>query len=262
MVDVKVNDDMLVLITDLTNLEQTKLMILATIYTRKLEQKKQEKIENFKKYLLDQIAFYKRNPDKYTAQIDSYIELYKKKIDEVIKQFEILYKYLQNEIIFAQTNQKIAIANFVASKRGLDKATVDNNIALIEKSNKKVFATAQKKLNYDIIIDECTIKLKQSIDDTLEAIDDIFTISSEKLMINQIGIIEKIKYNFMTTFFGKKSFEKNVIMPLENDFKHIRKLVMEIISETKLEIVACTSQLEKIRNDINCSFNETLNKVS
>lgn len=262
MDNVKVNDDMLVLITELTGLEQNKLMLLSTIYTRKIKEIKKEKIDEFRKYLLDEIVFYKRNLDKYNLQIDEYVETYEKKINEVIEQFEILYKYLQNEIVFAQTNQKIAVANFVASKRGLDKATADNNIALIEKSNKKIFATAQKKLNYDIVIDECTIKLKQCIDDTVDAIDDLFDISSDKLLISPKGIINKIKYNFMITFNGKKSFEKNVILPLEIKLKNIRKTVMETISETKFEIIACTSQLEKMRNDINCSFNEILNKVS
>lgn len=262
MENVKVNDDMLVLITELTGLEQNKLMLLAAIYTRKVQEIKREKIDKFRKYLSDEIVFYKRNLDKYTSQIDEYVEIYEKKLDEVIEQFAILYKYLQNEIAFAQTNQKIAVANFVASKRGLDKATADNNNALIEKSNKKVFATAQKKLNYDVVIDECTIKLKECMNDTLEAIDDIFTISSDKLSISPKGLIDKIKYNFMITFKGKKAFENNVILPLEGKLKDIRKTVMETISETKFEIIACTSQLEKIRNDINCSFNETLNKVS
>lgn len=262
MENVKVNDDMLVLITELTGLEQNKLMLLAAIYTRKVQEIKANKIEKFRKYLLDEVSFYKRNLNKYSSQIDVYVEMYEKKIDEVIEQYEILYKYLQNEIAFAQTNQKIAVANFVASKRGLDKATSDNNIALIEKSNKKVFATAQKKLNYDVVIDQCTDKLKACIDDTIEAIDDIFAISSDKLLINPKGLIDKIKYNFMITFNGKKSFERNVILPLEIKLKSIRKTVMETIAETKFEIIACTSQLEKIRNDINCSFNETLNKVS
>ena len=60
MGNVKVNEDMLVLISDLTNLEQNKLMLMATIYTRKIEELKKNKIDNLQKYLLDQIKFYKR----------------------------------------------------------------------------------------------------------------------------------------------------------------------------------------------------------
>ena len=46
MGNVKVNEDMLVLISDLTNLEQNKLMLMATIYTRKIEELKKNKIDN------------------------------------------------------------------------------------------------------------------------------------------------------------------------------------------------------------------------
>ena len=61
MENVKVNDDMLVLITELTGLEQNKLMLLAAIYTRKVQEIKANKIEKFRKYLLDEVSVYNRN---------------------------------------------------------------------------------------------------------------------------------------------------------------------------------------------------------
>ena len=173
MGNVKVNEDMLVLISDLTNLEQNKLMLMATIYTRKIEELKKNKIDNLQKYLLDQIKFYKRNLAKYKNILDNYLNRYEKALNNLIEQYELEYNYLQNEIVFAQTNQKIAVANFVASKRGLDKANIDGNIALIEKSNKKIFATAQKKLNYDIVIDECIARMEKCIKNTYETVEEI-----------------------------------------------------------------------------------------
>lgn len=259
---VKVNEDMLVLITDLTNLEQNRLMLLATIYTRKIEEIKKEKIDNLQKYLLDQIKFYKRNLAKYKNVLDNYLSTYENKLNAIIEQYTAEYKYLQNEIAFAQTNQKIAIANFVASKRGLDKATVDSNIALIEKSNKKIFATAQKKLNYDVVIDECMARLEKCVEDTFKVIDEIFYISNDKIMIFNNNFITKIKHFFTITFNGNKSFEKNVINPFEKELKDIERLTTENVSKNKIEMMYYIAQLEKIRKDINSSFNETLNKVS
>lgn len=203
MGNVKVNEDMLVLISDLTNLEQNKLMLMATIYTRKIEELKKNKIDNLQKYLLDQIKFYKRNLAKYKNILDNYLNRYEKALNNLIEQYELEYNYLQNEIVFAQTNQKIAVANFVASKRGLDKANIDGNIALIEKSNKKIFATAQKKLNYDIVIDECIARMEKCIKNTYETVEEIFCVSNDKLIFN-VGLIGKIKYSFLTTFSGKK----------------------------------------------------------
>lgn len=230
---VKVNEDMLVLITDLTNLEQNRLMLLATIYTRKIEEIKKEKIDNLQKYLLDQIKFYKRNLAKYKNVLDNYLSTYENKLNAIIEQYTAEYKYLQNEIAFAQTNQKIAIANFVASKRGLDKATVDSNIALIEKSNKKIFATAQKKLNYDVVIDECMARLEKCVEDTFKVIDEIFYISNDKIMIFNNNFITKIKHFFTITFNGNKSFEKNVINPFEKELKDIERLTTENVSKIK-----------------------------
>ncbi len=261
MGNVKVNEDMLILISDLTNLEQNKLMLMATIYTRKIEELKKNKIDNLQKYLLDQIKFYKRNLAKYKNILDNYLNRYEKALNNLIEQYELEYNYLQNEIVFAQTNQKIAVANFVASKRGLDKANIDGNIALIEKSNKKIFATAQKKLNYDIVIDECIARMEKCIKNTYETVEEIFCVSNDKLIFN-IGLIGKIKYSFLTTFSGKKLFQKNVMQPFEKELEDIEKTSMETVSDIKIETLQYTAQLEKIRNDINCSFNETLNKVS
>lgn len=261
MGNVKVNEDMLVLISDLTNLEQNKLMLMATIYTRKIEELKKNKIDNLQKYLLDQIKFYKRNLAKYKNILDNYLNRYEKALNNLIEQYELEYNYLQNEIVFAQTNQKIAVANFVASKIGLDKANIDGNIALIEKSNKKIFATAQKKLNYDIVIDECIARMEKCIKNTYETVEEIFCVSNDKLIFN-VGLIGKIKYSFLTTFSGKKLFHKNVMQPFEKELEDIEKTSMETVSDIKIETLQYTAQLEKIRNDINCSFNETLNKVS
>ena len=213
------------------------------------------------KYLLDQIKFYKRNLAKYKNILDNYLNRYEKALNNLIEQYELEYNYLQNEIVFAQTNQKIAVANFVASKRGLDKANIDGNIALIEKSNKKIFATAQKKLNYDIVIDECIARMEKCIKNTYETVEEIFCVSNDKLIFN-VGLIGKIKYSFLTTFSGKKLFHKNVMQPFEKELEDIEKTSMETVSDIKIETLQYTAQLEKIRNDINCSFNETLNKVS
>ena len=105
MGNVKVNEDMLVLISDLTNLEQNKLMLMATIYTRKIEELKKNKIDNLQKYLLDQIKFYKRNLAKYKNILDNYLNRYEKALKNLREQYELDSNYLKNEIVCAQTNQ-------------------------------------------------------------------------------------------------------------------------------------------------------------
>ena len=95
MGNVKVNEDMLVLISDLTNLEQNKLMLMATIYTRKIEELKKNKIDNLQKYLLDQIKFYKRNLAKYKNILDNYLNRYEKALNNLIEQYHNLIFFEQ-----------------------------------------------------------------------------------------------------------------------------------------------------------------------
>lgn len=262
MDNVKVNEDLSVLISDLTRIEQDKLMLMATIYTRKNEEIKQDKLNKFNIYLNDQLLLYKRDSNHFVNKFESLVNLYEEKIDRLIEQFTIEYNYFQNEIVFAQTNQKIAIANFVASKRGMDKARLDNNLVLIEKSNKKIFATAQKKLNYDVIIDECTNRLKKCMDDTIDAVDNIFNIANNKVLDTKKGVFERIKYFFKITFKGDELFEENVLKPLKHDMEVVEDMVSAKVSGVKTEMLISIAQLEKIRKEINHTFNETLNKVS
>jgi len=262
MEHVKMNEDLSILVSDLTQIEQHKLMLMATIYERKVEDLKKEKINKLNNYLQEQLRFYRCNLKDYEKAFEKFCESYTSKINRLCDQFCIMYKYLQNEVVLAQTNQKIAIANFIASKKGLDKARLDNNVVLIEKSNKKIMATAQKKLNYDVIIDECIARLEKCIKDTLEAMDKIFYISNDKVSIVQDSFFDKIKNFFKLMFNKSQNFDKMIIKPLENDFAKIEDMTVEKVSEVKNIMLISIAQLEKIRRDINFSFNETLNKVS
>ena len=64
------------------------------------------------------------------------------------------------------------------------------------------------------------------------------------------------------TFKGDELFEENVLIPLERDMKILEETVYTKISEVKTEMLISIAQLEKIRKEINHTFNETLNKVS
>ena len=58
----------------------------------------------------------------------------------------------------------------IISKRDKIKASSINNVALIEKADRRIFSTAQKKLNYDVVIDECEARLKKCVNDNISFI--------------------------------------------------------------------------------------------
>lgn len=260
MESVEIGEKLSKTLKDLADFETNKLLLWSTIYTRKAEMLKQEKTKELKEYLEGQVKFYKRDLNKYQSRIDELTEKYESKISRIIEIYNALYIYLQNEVVFAQNNQKIAIANLIVSKRGWVKAKVDNNEALVEKSNKKVFATAQKKLNYDVVIDECNARLEKCMKDAIDSINELFTISNTKISTTNNGFMDKIKQFINITFMGEKSFNSYVLEPLNITLKDLEFKTVSKISDVKTEMLIFISQMERIRKDINFSFNETLNK--
>ena len=256
----KTTQDLVTLMGDLSEIEANKLLLWATIYTRKVEEIKEKKLKELKKYFDEQIAFYKRSPQKYAKEYEKLYAKYEESIDKLYQQYNVYYQYIQNENVFAQTNQKIAIANFVVSKRAATKAKTDNNIVLEEKSNKKVFATAQKKLNYDVVINECSARLEKCMEDTYTDMNKIFDISSMLISVKKEKYLDKFFNFFKIKFAGEKSFKEFVLEPLKARIDNIEKLSVARASEVKIDMLVFIGQMEKIRSDINLAFNETLNK--
>ena len=237
----KTCQDLLDTITDIADVEANRLLIWATIYTRKCQAIKKRKLDNFKSYFDNQIAFYKRSYQKYAKEYEKLYYEYEKAIDRLIEQYNAYYNYVQNEEVFAKSNQKIAIANFLVSKDGLDRA-------------------AQKKLNYDIIIDECDSRLTECANDTYADLDELFSICDSGLNLKRKGYMKRLMNFFKLTFGGEKGFKNYVLEPLKTKIANIDKLSIIRTSNVKIKMIRFVSQMENIRTDVNLTFNETLNK--
>ena len=247
-------------ISDLATIENDKLLLWATIYTRKCEMLKRKKIEELHSYFESQVKFYKRDYSKYENQIEEFEKKYEDQISKIIDQYSIQYQYIQNEEMVAESNQKIAVANCIMSQRGEKKAKEENKDVLVTKFDKKICATIQKKLNYDVIIDECNFRLEKCMQDTYNEVNKIFNITDTSLTSSKVSIFSNIKHFFAIKFSGDSSFKKYVLDNLYNKFKNIENDTTASISIVKAEMIIFISQMEKIRKEINYSFNETLNK--
>lgn len=245
---------------DLSEIESNKLLLWTTIYIRKCEEIKIKKIKQFKEYFESQISFYKRSSQKYSKIYDNLLTRYEKCLNDIIKQYNFFYEYIQNELVFAQTNQKIAIANFMMSKNEYTRAIQLGNVNLMDKASRKVFATAQKKLNYDVVIEECNLRLKKCMKESFEKLERVFDFSNTGIDKKKKNYFERFKYFFKITFSGEKCFKNYVLEGVKRKINDIERESISINSDTKIKMLAFISQMEKIRFDINLVFNETLNK--
>ena len=134
MNDIETKKNLVDVISNISSLENDRLLLWATIYTRKCEEIKQSKLRDLRKYFDTQLSFYKRGFSKYEEQYRKLEKEYENKMAQLINQYTIEYQYIQNEEVVANSNQKIAVANFIISKREQEKAQNIGNAALIEKS--------------------------------------------------------------------------------------------------------------------------------
>ncbi len=246
---------------ELSDAENNRLLLLAAIFTRKMEELKKSKMNDLEQYIQSQLSFYKRNEKKYEKEIANIKNNYELMISEVINDYYGYYIYLQNENSFAKLNQKIAIANLVTSQNSMDKASSENNRYLEEKSSKKVFATAQKKLNYDVIIDETYYKLEECIKECENSINSVFTISNNKMVKEKDGLLSKILKFFSIKFGGDKNFKKYVLDEINSSLKRKNKETREKCSDIKISMLTSISQFEIVRKDLNIAFNQALNQI-
>ena len=260
MNDIETKKDLVEIITNMSSLENDRLLLWATIYTRKCEEVKQSKLSDLRRYFDTQLNFYKRGFSKYEEQYRKLEKEYEDKMAQLINQYTIEYQYIQNEEVLANSNQKIAVSNFIISKREQEKAQSIGNAALIEKSERKMYATAQKKLNYDVIIDECNGRLEKCMNDTYTKLEEIFDVSDKKMEIKKTSIISSVKHFLKIRFTGDSCFKKYVLDDLKTKFHKIENDFVSAVSDVKIEMMVLISQMEKVKSDVNISFNETLNK--
>ena len=246
---------------ELSDVENNRILLLATIFTRKMEELKKDKMDDLEQYIQSQLAFYKRNEKKYEKEIKVIKSKYETMISEIINNYNGYYIYLQNENSFAKLNQKIAIANLVTSQNLADRASNENNKFLEEKSSKKVFATAQKKLNYDVIIDETYYKLEECLKECENSINSIFTIANNKMVKEKDGFLSKIIRFFSIKFGGDKNFKKYVLDEINLSINRKNKETREKCSDIKITMLTSVSQLEIVRKDLNIAFNQALNQI-
>ena len=246
---------------ELSDFENNRLLLLSSLFTRKTDDLKRTKLSELNEYLYSQLSFYNRNEKKYEKELESIKNRYSNMISDIIAEYNGFFISLLNENSFAKVNQKIAIANLVSSQGSLDKAKEESNTFLQEKAKRKIFATAQKKLNYDLVIDETYIKLEECMDECLDSINSIFTIANNKLVEEKGGFFAKIVKFFSKKIGGDKNFKKYVLDDLNSSLKRKQKETTEKCSEIKIDVLTFVSQINIVRKDLNIAFNQALNQA-
>ena len=237
----------------LNNIEQNKSKIVTILFLRKANEIKKQKIDALENNILNQAEFYSQNIDDYNEIYKDIINKYSSQLSQIINIYIELFINIQMELQEAECNQKITITNLKKSIDLKNKLPVNSTIEEIEKCNKKISACIQKKMNYDIIIENCEKELDQCSKNMIDHINYLFgDKSSQVLLKSEVGFKGFIN-RFINRFIGANKFKNYVIEPtnieVETMNQEIPKLSADILDKT-ISFVAKIKQAKDETNNI------------
>lgn len=244
-------------IQDLENVENEIIMLQLAIYQKNIEKLKNCKMNEISELFEQQLRFYNQKSERHKGEIDTIVNKYKKQLDMLINVYDNLYinivKIMQN----AMSNQKIAVANIVTLTERLQNGNVIDEE--IQETKNTIIACAQKKLNYEVIIDECNARIKWCIENVQSDINEVFTNNMYQLQIYEDNIFTKIKTIIFNKISGKSKF-KRFLENYENEYiKDIKAKINLKIFDVSATLNGITKQMENVKEQIVLKYNEMVN---
>lgn len=103
----KNNDEFTFDVTDLSNTEYNRSKVMSSIYIRKNRSLRLKNVLDIDKEFIEQGKKYKQSPEKYTVSQVSIKKSYVEQINHFMKEYNLRFVNVQNEIYRAQEQQKL-----------------------------------------------------------------------------------------------------------------------------------------------------------
>lgn len=227
-------------LTELNRLEQDELRVNSSIYISGYIKLKEEKVMNFRESLVKFIKFNGRNPENYLKELKEITDKYSSLISRVIKEFDLRYIAVNNELQDVQMNQKISTINTV--------------LAIKDEDPIKMHASAQRKYNYEIVSQECVRQLKECEKEVIESINKIFPDKNKQLIkSNKISILDI----FLSIFHGGKKIQ-TMFDATSQEIDSLKPMVEEEMKKVKTQTIDNLIIIKDARRQTQFFFNKML----
>lgn len=243
---------------ELNEIEQYKSRILTTIFIKTTHEIKKQKVKSLKDNILSQAEFYNQNIDNYTEVYTEILNKYTDQLSQIIKVYTELFINIQMELQEAECNQKIAITNLKKSIDLKNKMNGQISKESVEKHNKKIEACMQKKLNYDIIIENCEKELEKCSSNMLNEINMLFGDKSSQISLREEKGLKKFINKLFNKFIGSNKFIKYVITPTNIEVETMNNKLPKLNSDMKEKIINFVAKIKQAKDETNKIFEKMI----
>lgn len=180
---------------------------------------------------------------------------YKKQLDKLFDVCSTRYINIQRELSAAIQSEIIVVTNVSINKQNLEKAVEENDSKKIHYYINKINASIQKKLDYEVIINECNKRLEDCINQLSEFSENIKITEKVEMVEEKKGKIYRFFNNLIKNLNRKKNFENYVLKPSENNIEHLTGEVEKSIGSLYNQIFEFAIQMKDNKEKINMTFN-------
>lgn len=224
----------------LSDIENSRCVISIALFDKKVQAIKNKKLDIVRADLESKVYGIKGDKLlKAENEINEIVSGFENAIDNLINIYYEQQIRLQEHLQKLEYDQKLIINELL-------KVYLDYKANPSDEAKGKVLAYAQKKVNYDVLIDECEGRIEVNIDEAENAIDSLIENKTIKIMA-------KPKDNFITRFSKIiKAFFSKPVQNFSNKFEENREKLSKVesfsnrkVKRVKYEIVYFDAQLEE-----------------
>lgn len=242
----------------LNEIEQNKARILTAIFIKTTNDLKKRKINSLENSILNQAEFFNQDIGKYSDFYSETVEKYTNQLSQIINIYTELFINIQMELQEAECNQKIAITNV---KKSIDiKNSLPKNVSIetIENYRKKIDACMQKKLNYDIIIENCEKELEQCSENMVKHINFLFGDKSSQVALNNDEGFKRFINRVVNRFVGANKFNTYVITPTNLEVETREVKIPVLSEEIKDKTINFVAKIKQAKDETNKIFDKMI----
>ena len=244
-------------IKKLVEVENQKQIRLAIWFENSLSNSKDIRITEFKDKLYLQANYY-NTLEEHKFEIDNLVNMFKQKLDKLFTACSNRYMNIQKELASAVQSEIIVITNISINKENLEKAIENADSEKIRYYTNKINASIQKKLNYEVIINECNARLEKCI----EQIEEL----AESVKIDEETRVVEAKKNKFVEFLtkiinkinNKKNFRNFILQPSEKYLDAVGEKVESSLETVYTQICEFAIQMQDNKAKINNAYNAML----
>lgn len=241
-------------LTELNDLEIAKAKILTAIFTKTVQRVMDRKMQALEANFEEQAEFYGQNLEDYEEIYTKIRTKYEDQLMQIMNQYNKLFMNIQLELQEAECNQKIAITNFKKSSDIKLEAKGVSKKDLVQEYKQKMHACIQKKINYDVIIEECQKELSQCAHNAERKLNSLFGDKASQISLKEEGIFAKFFNKIRNIFTGKNKFNTYCIEPINVELEMRENKIPDIMKSIYQEMIYFVAKIRKAKYETNAIF--------